>query len=587
MTLPSAPSLTTILSAIKRRLGAFVVEGWQGRSGDEIYQAISRVFSQIAGRARAAILSAYLRRAEGASRHRTTVRLTWSESSVAEYTIGAGTFLFSTAWGARFRLVDDLVVGAVSAGATLDVEVEAEWAGFDYVVAPRTITLLLTPPGAPEAYVDAVESGELTVSNLADGVFGALGLPETGITGFLDLIAMERGLPRELGESDEALRVRIWTLPEMLTPAAILRVMTRAFNELVAELHPGLVLDELVMWEPWEYGYAPGVGAIGVHPPARSASFMLIVPCLPWDGVGYAPGAGAIGVHPIGVGDVARDGYYAGLQNQLDRIRAAGVWGQIYTACGAPEPEPEPEMLGFWRIPATGTSLVRGPLDELTEPTAEHAALAAEFFCGCSLLFWLRVLFSAEGGYIVEIWTGAEIVTGPWQFINIHLAAGGDAVITPSVLNYLMDGTGPTSAGFPFDEWGFISLETDAVTGELKVYRNAVLLSTTTGDPPDPGGEGSAPPWVRFKNSSNGLDVTNVLPLPRVLTSDERIALTAAGPGHDYRDAFDDGEGHVWAGLSGEDLPGYYYPDGVLESAGTAVCTMVLVGDATTEEEEP
>lgn len=350
MTLPAAPTKAALLAEIKRRLGDFVVDGWEGRSGDELYQAVARVFSHLGQRARWLFLSAFIRRAVGATRRRLTLTLTWSAPTVDGWTLLKGQILFETDWGARFRLLEDLVRADGAAAGTQTIEVEAEWAGFDYVVAPRTVTRFAVPQTiSPTASLvwssgttslgkaeflssiggaDRSSTATLTVTNLDE----VEAWPETGTTGLLDLIAAGRGLPRELDESDDTLRRRVVSMPDILTPAAILRAVKAAYIAGFAQAFgPGSEADDIELYEYWTYGYAPGVGGIGVHPPARAWSFEVVIPEMPYSGTGYAPGTGAVGVHPVGTtGEPEREGILAALQGLINRIKAPGVWGQLY-----------------------------------------------------------------------------------------------------------------------------------------------------------------------------------------------------------------------------------------------------------------
>lgn len=356
MTLPVAPSMSLLLAELKRRLGDFSVDGWEGRSGDELYQAVARVFSHLAQRVRFYLLSGYTRRARGAARGRTSLLLSWSATTTHGWTLVRDQVLFETPWGARFRLLEDLTREASAPAGSMTIEVEAEWAGFDYFVAPGTVTRFVVPqtidPAASLVFSeetsadgktefinsvgaaggrDAPEAW-LTVTNLSSGELGELGLPETAATGLLDLLAMERGLPREAGEGDETLRVRIRSLPDILTPAAVLRSVRAAYAAGFAErFGEGAEPANVAFYEYWNYGEACGVGACGVHPAARAWSFEVTIPELPYLGIGEAPGVGACGVHPCGsTGEPEREGLLAALQGLINRIKAPGIWGALY-----------------------------------------------------------------------------------------------------------------------------------------------------------------------------------------------------------------------------------------------------------------
>lgn len=347
MTLPAAPTKSALLAELKRRLGDFSVGGWEGRSGDEVYQAIARVFAHAAMRARSFAVSAYTRRASGARRGRVPLRLTWSATTTNGWTLVRDQVLFSTGWGARFRLLEDLSRADGAPAGTLDIEVEAEWAGFEYLVAPGTVTRFVVPETISPAdslvwSSDTTSLGKaefiasvsppsrptdpdpwLTVTNLEVG---------DGATGLLDLIAMERGLPREPSESDEVLRARIRSLPDILTPAAVLRGVRAAYVAWFADLFGGAGdPNDVAFYEHWTYGEACGVGACGVHPAARAWSFEVTIPELPYMGTGEASGVGACGVHPCGsTGEPEREGLLAALQGLINRIKAPGIWGALY-----------------------------------------------------------------------------------------------------------------------------------------------------------------------------------------------------------------------------------------------------------------
>lgn len=337
--IPSTPTVATLFERLKERLGDFVVAAWSGRDGEDIHKAMARVFATVAGQAAPRLQGGYIRRAEGAHRAQVTVRVTWASETTDAVTVRAGQLLFATRWGAKWRLLEDLVRAAGPAGY-VDVLVEAEWAGTEYLVGPGTIVVVEIPVTASP--VDSIVWGADTtadgkaefLADVADGTVTCTNAvsPTLGTLGTLDLLAMERGLPRVENESDTTLRARIRTLPDVVTPGAVLRAATAAYQAWMAEHHPGEPVGIVVLWEPWNYGYAPGVGAIGRHPPSRSAHFMVIVPAAPWASQGLAPSAGAVGRHPIGGGDRQRAGLYAATQAQMDQIKAGGVWAAVLEA---------------------------------------------------------------------------------------------------------------------------------------------------------------------------------------------------------------------------------------------------------------
>lgn len=245
-------------------------------------------------------------------------------------------------------------------------------------------------------------------------------------------------------------------------------------------------------------------------------------------------------------------------------VRANGT-----VVCETPgEPDPPTELGVYYDLPGSGT-------DDLAVATTSAAPqiIAIE----TSVLFWMRVISADEGAMVFEVLsTQGESL----YYMGLYLAAGGDFVLEASVYSYLQDGTSPTSGGIAFGAFDFYSLELGD-DGAMRVYRNATLILTTTGDPPDPGA-GLPDPYLRFRGTDgNAVHVTNIMPLARVLTSAERSALYAAGPQHDYREATGD-----WAGVA---APPVYWRDadesGVVPNAGVGgTCGLELQGDATTQE---
>ena len=165
-----------------------------------------------------------------------------------------------------------------------------------------------------DAFHAQVQSGALTVHNPELPVMGPLGLPQDGTTGTLDLLARERGLPRRPDEDDEALRARIVARPDQLTPAAITRAVQAAFVALTASDPFPPASTNVTVEEYWTYGYAPSASAIGVHPPARRHSFVVIVPD------SYS-----------GPENLARKRVLATLQTLVNTMKAPGIWGVVLT----------------------------------------------------------------------------------------------------------------------------------------------------------------------------------------------------------------------------------------------------------------
>ncbi len=312
--------------------------------GRESFRAIAKIWERMGLRVLEAAESGFILQATGDARATGLARIIRTDDT---YRIGlrSGQTICQTRWGVRYRLTEDLDV-SVGVGIAANIPIEAELSGFDANVEPRDLGRWALPEGVDRkseiAWLDGVTDADKDafLGQVDDG-FDFRELPElgayiegkSGLSNFssgalatLDLLAQERGLPRLQGETDVALRRRIRTLPDVLTPAGIERAVA-------AYLEGTGATFELI--EPWDYGWVVGDdprGAIGVYPVAGIPAFIVLVTGLPFDAVGWAVGddpLGAIGTTPIGVGDPAHDAVIAGLQDLLKKIRAAGICGRV------------------------------------------------------------------------------------------------------------------------------------------------------------------------------------------------------------------------------------------------------------------
>jgi hypothetical protein len=318
--------------------------------GEGFYRAVANVWERLSRRNLEIAESTFILAATGEARATATARIFRADDS---YRVGfrAGQVIAQTRWGVRYRLVEDLDIG-IGVALTPRFDIEAELSGFDANVRIQAIGRWGFPDGVDrksqiawldgiadadkDTFLAAVDLGEdwRDLDVAVDGAWIEGNLisaewVEGGALATLDLLAQERGLPRLQGETDVALRRRIRTLPDVLTPAAIERAVT-------AYLAGTGATFELL--EPWEYGWVVGDdprGAIGVYPVAGIPAFVIVVTGLPFDPIGWAVGddpLGAIGTTPIGVGDPAHDAIIAGLQDLVRQIRAAGVCGRVVEA---------------------------------------------------------------------------------------------------------------------------------------------------------------------------------------------------------------------------------------------------------------
>lgn len=154
----------------------------------------------------------------------------------------AGTTVRASRGGRVFRTLTDAVFGPTDLVATttgLAVGYGYEW----NVKGPFTDRYGVVWPGEVDAIDMPLQNPvfwDPTILVRNDGPADGLGRPKT-----LDILGSERNLSRQKGgESDESYRVRIRTLPDTITPAAIRRQLTNYFRRM-----PGLFWNAIETWQ--------------------------------------------------------------------------------------------------------------------------------------------------------------------------------------------------------------------------------------------------------------------------------------------------------------------------------------------------
>lgn len=319
------PQLTQadLFALIQRALPGALVDGWTDRDGEEVYQAIARVFSVLHGRDVARAESSYVLTATGPVQATATIKVTWTQGTTLAVEILTGQKIVQTPWGVHYQLTESLAAGAAEApGYSATVGVEAVWAGIEPGCDEAPVDAeFLSEWGLPEGvdregeilwdgavagaakteFLSGVDAGEITIEGVTDATGGK--------DGTLDLLAAGRGLPRVENEPDSGLRARIRQIPDVLTPGAILAVAN-------AMLEPyGLTAT---MYEPWDYAFIIGSesSTIGDEDCAitRPRHFIISVPAL----------------STYITDSTERAAFLAGMQASCDRIKAGGIWGVVY-----------------------------------------------------------------------------------------------------------------------------------------------------------------------------------------------------------------------------------------------------------------
>ncbi len=315
------------------------VATWDGTpEGAAVYGAIAEVFASVAGSVARSGEARLIMEATGPQRSTCTAKVTFADAiaSGRDVAINAGQVIAQTPWGEKFRLAAGFAVTSPqSAGYQVTVSLESVWANGDTNVAAGDISRWALPDGVDPAgdidfdlaasdllgvgaFIVGVGDGSITIAGFTDATGGR--------DGTLDLIGAGRGVPRVEGETDAAARVRMRSLPDTVTPAAMLRIANRALAPY------GLTATFAESHEfAWVVGHATR-GVIGSYPTSRRAHFVITVPTLPVDHPGWVVGQvtrGAIGRRPFGTFDTAAAGFISGLQSSIDGAKLGGVWGRV------------------------------------------------------------------------------------------------------------------------------------------------------------------------------------------------------------------------------------------------------------------
>lgn len=264
-----------LIERVKARVSEAFLEAIEGFSGEELFAILGAIFSKVGERRVAKARARLVRDATGPIHATGPVTVHFSEATGEEaQQIPAGTVLFKTSWGVRYRLLEALTRASEEAAGDEVVQVEAEFAGWGGNVRAGLVNQWAIPDlnnpnsiawgvgvgeDAREEFFARVRSGSITFT--AGEMTGGRG-------GTLDLKARGRGIPRAEGESDVSLRRRYRTAPDMVTPDGIERAANNAL---------GLV-EGAVAYEYWDEGFAFGVSGFGEAPFADNKTVVLVIP---------------------------------------------------------------------------------------------------------------------------------------------------------------------------------------------------------------------------------------------------------------------------------------------------------------------
>lgn len=360
--------------------------------GYEVLQAYAQVFQRVSLAAARLDCGAHILDSYGNAFSLVTVEFrrpdivpVWPAPGSA--TIKAGTLVRTSNGGRRYATLTDVTFLTADLGPKA-VQARALEASFEFDV-----------PGQAVAKDGTVLEGDIDIIDtlITSPPYPNTGMPNFTVTnplaasggmcGLLDGLGQDRGLPRNPGESDAPYKVRIRTLPDTVSPAAI----RRAVNDYLSAYCGGTLAFDFI--ETWQANYQtvwdcpspnPGTPTFSaslppgidlnlftyddprpIYPPFRNrwlseedfrGAFIIVVPNIDavsdvgmgYDDTAVVPadlltdcGARAVGAYDVPSGyafsleggydgfDLGKQAIYKGLSDLLDRIKAGGVLAVI------------------------------------------------------------------------------------------------------------------------------------------------------------------------------------------------------------------------------------------------------------------
>lgn len=267
-----------------------------------------------------------------------TVRLTRSSTAAGAVTIQRGSVFTASKSGRRFVSSSDVTIGALA--LFVDVPITADTPGYEWnlpgeIALPSGSTL----PGEIDTITTCYQSPAYAEPNLTirqiDPTMG-------GTSGSLDGLGADRGITRSNGETDDAFKLRIRTLPDTVSPGAIVRTCHRVLDPLGIPFYMIEAGDATTItawsWSPSNIGTGTlSPGQVTLNYATLLREFAIVVGLRGNGEIGtfLDTAAGATDTNAIDLYALT-DGYpviWAGallsLIDQIDRTRAAGVAWRI------------------------------------------------------------------------------------------------------------------------------------------------------------------------------------------------------------------------------------------------------------------
>lgn len=192
-------------------------------TGYELFQALAKVGERVSVAIERLECGSYILFASGAVRTLVSVVFARVPDAPGALTIRTGTIVGTSRHGRKYRLVDDVVFDV--ADLELPGIVEAIDAGFEYNVPGQVTAGSVVLEGEIDTIFTQYTEPAHTLDEVS--VYQVLEPTTPGKTPDLDGLGDNRGIYRNLGETDATYRLRIRSMPDVVSPGAIRRAVER------------------------------------------------------------------------------------------------------------------------------------------------------------------------------------------------------------------------------------------------------------------------------------------------------------------------------------------------------------------------
>lgn len=245
---PFTLSQDDLLAVLPRVLAANWLDPIMNGENDgwELFRGYAKMWERVSLAVGRFECASYISSAHGAARATLEVQFLRPSAAAGPVTVKIGTLVKASTNGALYRVLADVFFDVGELGP-FNVTVESIGYGHEYnTLGPHTTPNGETMPGEIDTidlplYDPPFGDTSIYVQQYEDAVGGS--------EAALDLYGEERDLRRNPGEADEAYALRIRTVPDVVTPAAVRRQIDQFMKGL------GYTSDDWYLVETWEHRF--------------------------------------------------------------------------------------------------------------------------------------------------------------------------------------------------------------------------------------------------------------------------------------------------------------------------------------------